>query len=157
MNENASVASHDLLELTAGLVAAYVSQNAVEASALPGIISSVHTALAGLIAANSEKPTGKPVPPVPIKKSVTPDYLISLEDGRQYKSLKRHLRGRGLTPAEYRAKWGLPANYPMLAPNYAARRSEIAKSMGLGRKPSSAKVKAGVPSKARGRGRGKAA
>jgi predicted transcriptional regulator len=74
------------------------------------------------------------VPPVSIKKSVTPDYLISLEDGRQYKSLKRHLSGRGLTPDEYRAKWGLPRQYPMVAPNYAAQRSELAKSLGLGRK-----------------------
>jgi predicted transcriptional regulator len=71
---------------------------------------------------------------VPIKKSVTPDYIISLEDGRRYKSLKRHLTGRGLTPAEYRAKWGLPHDYPMVAANYAAQRSELAKAIGLGRK-----------------------
>jgi predicted transcriptional regulator len=76
----------------------------------------------------------KPVPAVPIKKSVTPDYLISLEDGRRYKSLKRHLSGHGLTPAEYRRKWGLSNDYPMVAPNYAATRSALAKSMGLGRK-----------------------
>ncbi len=73
-------------------------------------------------------------PPVPIKKSVTTGYLISLEDGRQYKSLKRHLSGRGLTPDQYREKWGLPANYPMVAPEYAAKRSELARSLGLGRK-----------------------
>jgi predicted transcriptional regulator len=89
----------------------------------------------------------KPVPAVAIKKSVTPDYIISLEDGRQYKSLKRHLSGRGLTPAEYRTKWGLPHDYPMVAPNYAAQRSEMAKAIGLGRK----RVEPVVEVKTRGR------
>jgi predicted transcriptional regulator len=75
----------------------------------------------------------RPVPPVPIKKTVTPDHIVSLEDGRPYKSLKRHLSGRGLTPEHYRQKWGLPSDYPMVAANYAAQRSELAKSIGLGR------------------------
>jgi predicted transcriptional regulator len=80
----------------------------------------------------------KPKPAVPIKKSITPDYLISLEDGRRYKSLKRHLGGRGLTPDQYREKWGLASDYPMVAPNYAKQRSDLAKSMGLGRKAAEA-------------------
>jgi predicted transcriptional regulator len=104
----------------------------------------VHAALNGLGKPRTQE-VSRPAPPVPIRKSVTPDYLISLEDGRQYKSLKRHLAGRGLTPAEYRQKWGLPADYPMVAPNYAKKRSELARLSGLGRKsasPARAPVKA---------------
>src|SRR5215218_10780902 len=122
----------ELRELTSGIVSAYVRKNSLNVSALPELISSVYAALTGLIAPAPE--AEKPVPPVLIKKSVTPDYIISLEDGRQYKSLKRHLTGRGMTPDEYRTKWGLQRDYPMVAPNYAAQRSELAKSMGLGRK-----------------------
>jgi predicted transcriptional regulator len=124
----------ELRKLTSGIVSAYVGNNSLNASALPEIISSVYGALTGLLTPAAAREAEKPVPPVSIKKSVAPDYLISLEDGRQYKSLKRHLSGRGLTPDEYRAKWGLPRQYPMVAPNYAARRSELAKSLGLGRK-----------------------
>jgi predicted transcriptional regulator len=115
------------------------------------LIASIHTAIAGLSAPAPAPEAEKPVPAVPIKKSVTPDYIISLEDGRQYKSLKRHLTGRGLTPADYRAKWGLPRDYPMVAANYAARRSEMAKAIGLGRKPAEPVVEA------KPRGRRKAA
>ncbi|MGF3025563.1 MucR family transcriptional regulator [Methylobacterium aquaticum] len=122
----------DLYALAAGIVAAYVSNNAVPVSDLPDLIASVHGALAKL-GAPAEPEVIRPVPPVPLKKTVTPDYLISLEDGRQYRTLKRHLAGRGLTPEEYRQKWGLPPDYPMVAPNYAAQRSDLAKRSGLGR------------------------
>jgi predicted transcriptional regulator len=134
MDTETTSTNDELRELTSGIVSAYVSNNSLNVSALPELISSVYGALTGLLAPAPAPEAEKPVPPVSIKKSVTPDYLISLEDGRQYKSLKRHLSGRGLTPDEYRAKWGLPRDYPMVAPNYAAQRSELAKSMGLGRK-----------------------
>lgn len=100
---------------------------------MPDLISTIHAALAGM-GGESEGPAdiAKLIPPVSIKKSVTDDYLISLEDGKQYQSLKRHLSRRGLTPAEYRAKWGLPYDYPMVAPAYTRKRSELAKSIGLG-------------------------
>ena len=122
------------IELASDIVSAFVAKNAVAPSELPALIHSVHSALQG--AANGgAKPAEPPTPAVAVKKSITPDYLISLEDGRRYKSLKRHLRtSYGMTPEEYRAKWGLPADYPMVAPNYAKRRSELAKSMGLGQK-----------------------
>ncbi|WP_018261301.1 MucR family transcriptional regulator [Methylobacterium sp. WSM2598] len=125
--------------LASDIVSAYVTRNAVPPTALPELLSSVHAALRGLrhgVAAEPEKL----VPPVSIRKSVTPDYIISLEDGRQYKSLKRHLATRGLTPEQYRRKWNLPPDYPMVAANYAAQRSELAKSIGLGlkRRPAAA-------------------
>jgi len=133
--ENAATATdQNAVGLTTDVVAAFVSNNSISASDLPALISSVYASITGLTAPAPAPEAEKPVPAVPIKKSVTPDYIISLEDGRQYKSLKRHLTGRGLTPAEYRAKWGLPYDYPMVAANYAAQRSELAKSIGLGRK-----------------------
>ena len=112
---------------------------------------SVHASIAGLSTPAAAQEPEKPVPPVSIKKSITPDYLISLEDGKRYKSLKRHLSGRGLTPDEYRAKWGLQRDYPMVVPNYAAQRSELAKSMGLGRKRAEpvAEVKPGAVARPR--------
>jgi len=134
MNNEMPATGQNVVELTADVVAAYVGKNSISATDLPGLIVSVHGAITGLTASAAAPEAEKPVPPVSIKKSVTPDYLISLEDGRQYKSLKRHLSGRGLTPAEYRTKWGLPHDYPMVAPNYSAQRSEMAKSLGLGRK-----------------------
>ena len=122
-----------LIEMTADLIAAYVSKNHVRAAELPELISTVHASLAGMGSAPVAEPEpAKLVPPVSIKKSITDDYLISLEDGQRYKSLKRHLNVRGLTPEEYRLKWGLPVDYPMVAPSYAAKRSELAKSIGLG-------------------------
>ena len=124
-------ASADFPTLTADVVSAYVSHNAVRSADLPDLIASVHRALQGLSAPPQTQPE-KREPPVPIKKSITPDFLISLEDGRRYKSLKRHLAGRGLTPQAYREKWGLPLDYPMVAPNYAKQRSELAKALGLG-------------------------
>ncbi len=122
-----------LIEMTAEIIAAYVTKNHVRAAELPDLISTVHAALAGLgTPIEAEPEPGKLVPPVSIKKSITDDYLISLEDGQRYKSLKRHLSKRGLTPDEYRAKWGLPRDYPMVAPAYGRARSELAKSIGLG-------------------------
>ena len=134
MSSETTSASNNLVELAADVVSAYVSNNSVSSSALPEIIASVYGALTALTAPAPAPEAEKPVPAVPIKKSVTPDYLISLEDGRRYKSLRRHLGGRGLSPDQYRAKWGLSPDYPMVAPNYAKQRSELAKSMGLGRK-----------------------
>ncbi len=119
-------------ELTADIVSAYVAKNSVRPADLPDLIASVHAALQSATKPAENVEEAKPTPPVTPKKSITPDFLISLEDGRRYKSLKRHLRGRGLTPEEYRKKWGLPHDYPMVAPNYAKARSDLAKSMGLG-------------------------
>ncbi|MET2832218.1 MucR family transcriptional regulator [Mesorhizobium shangrilense] len=123
-----------MIELTADIVAAYVQKNAVPVSGLPDLIASVNSALSN-IGPPSRTPEPAPKPAVNPKRSVFPDYIISLEDGRQYKSLKRHLAtSHGLTPDEYRAKWGLAKDYPMVAPNYSATRSALAKSLGLGRK-----------------------
>ncbi|KUM25740.1 MucR family transcriptional regulator [Mesorhizobium loti] len=123
-----------LIELTAEVVSAYVSNNPVPVGDLPALIDRVHDALKSAGGGAAEKLEAL-TPAVPIRKSVTPDYIISLEDGKKFKSLKRHLSVHyGLTPDEYRAKWGLPSDYPMVAPNYAAARSSLAKSMGLGRK-----------------------
>ncbi|ACA20859.1 transcriptional regulator, MucR family [Methylobacterium sp. 4-46] len=121
----------DLIGLTADIVSAYVSNNSVPASEVAGLISSIHHSL-GQLVAPPEPEAEKPVPPIPIRKTVTPDHIISLEDGKPYKTLKRHLAGRGLTPDQYRQKWGLPPDYPMVAANYAAQRSELAKTSGLG-------------------------
>jgi predicted transcriptional regulator len=122
----------DLLDLTAHIVANYVGNNSAPVSDLPALIKSVHAALAGVTAPQAAAPEPK-TPAVPIKKSITPDAIICLEDGRKFKSLKRHLRTKyNLSPEEYRAKWGLPKDYPMVAPNYAEARSALAKSMGLG-------------------------
>ncbi len=133
---------NDITSLTADVVAAYVSNNPVPISDLAGLIEQVHRSLRTLgstAAVSSVEELQKPA--VPIRKSVTPDFIISLEDGRQFKSLKRHLSSHyGMTPDEYRAKWGLPADYPMVAPNYAASRSALAKKLGLGRKPKEIKA-----------------
>ena len=121
------------VKFAAEIVAAFVTNNSVQPSEIPALIDSVHAALRRLGTGAAPEPAERPVPAVPIKKSITPDYLISLEDGKRYKSLKRHLRtAYNLTPEQYRAKWDLPADYPMVAPNYAKKRSELAKSMGLG-------------------------
>ena len=122
-----------LIEITSEVVSAYLANNHVPSAELPSLIASVHGTFAGL--GQAPEPAVEPekaVPAVPVRKSVTDDYLISLEDGKQYRSLKRHLAGRGLTPAEYRAKWDLPHDYPMVAPAYARKRSELAKAAGLG-------------------------
>ncbi len=132
--EATATSDSKLVELAADIVSAYVTKNSVRTADLPELISSVHSALkhAGAPAASAE---GKAEPAVSIKKSVTGDYLISLFDGKKYKSLKRHLRTHhNMTPDQYRQHWGLPSDYPMVAPNYAKARSELAKSMGLGQK-----------------------
>ncbi|RUU25157.1 MAG: MucR family transcriptional regulator [Mesorhizobium sp.] len=135
MTEEAENNTDAIIELTADIVSAYVSKNPVPLGELPALIGQVHAALKGTVGGSPAEPEALK-PAVPIKKSVTPDYIISLEDGKKFKSLKRHLSTHyGLTPDEYRAKWGLPADYPMVAPNYAAARSALAKTIGLGRKP----------------------
>jgi len=123
----------NLIDLTADIVSAYVSNNTVASTDLPGLINEVYGALQRTASTASE-PEPEPLKPaVPVKKSVMPDYIICLEDGKKFKSLKRHLRTHyNMTPEEYREKWDLGADYPMVAPNYAAARSELAKKMGLG-------------------------
>ncbi len=122
------------IELAVEMVAAFVSNNSVPTSELPALIHAVHTAVARLAAGPESAPpqVEAKAPAVPIRKSITPDFLICLEDGKRFKSLRRHLTGLGLTPAQYREKWKLPSDYPMVAPNYAAQRSELAKKIGLG-------------------------
>jgi predicted transcriptional regulator len=124
--------NEELLDLTTSIVSAYVARNNVPRAGLADLIASVHASLGG----EPEAPAAAPlVPAVSIRKSVTPDAIICLEDGKSFKSLKRHLSSKyDLTPEQYRAKWGLPADYPMVAPAYAEARSALAKSMGLGRK-----------------------
>jgi predicted transcriptional regulator len=122
----------EILKLVTEIVSAYVSKNPVAAEDLPNVIKSVHATLGGFQGGEGAVPTRAPA--VPVKKSVTPDYIICLEDGRKLKMLKRYLRAQyDLTPEAYRAKWNLPADYPMTAPNYAARRSAFAKQSGLGK------------------------
>ena len=126
-----------LVDLTAKLVAAYVRNNAVPTADLPMLLNTVHAALSGAAIGNEETaiPSSSPVPAVNPKKSVTPDYIICLEDGKKFKSLKRHLRTSfDLTPEQYRKKWNLDPSYPMVAPNYAETRSRLARTLGLGRK-----------------------
>ncbi|HET6941254.1 MAG TPA: MucR family transcriptional regulator [Sphingomicrobium sp.] len=123
-----------LLTLTADIVAAHVSNNSVAVNDLPNLIQNVHTALSA-IASNGSAPEAKPEPKVSIRSSVKPDYIVCLEDGKKQKMLKRHLMtNHGMTPDEYRQKWGLAADYPMVAPNYAEQRRTLAKSIGLGTK-----------------------
>ena len=128
-------ASHDsVLEFAAQIVSAHVSNNSVQASALPDLIQQVYKALT--MVGSEPAPADKLEPAVPLKKSVFPDYIVCLEDGKKLKMLKRHLMtSYGMTPEAYRERWGLPSNYPMVAPSYAERRSALAKPIGLGRKP----------------------
>ena len=123
----------ELIELTAEIVAAYVGKNAVGTGDLPSLIADVHQALVRAAGNTEVIERDEFKPAVPVKKSVTPDYIICLEDGKKFKSLKRHLRTHyKMSPEEYRTKWQLPHDYPMVAPNYAAARSQLAKKMGLG-------------------------
>lgn len=123
------------LRLAAKVVAAYVGQNTLPPQQIPELIQSVYQAFQTVSAPEPEPATESLKPAVPIKKSITPEYIICLEDGKKLKMLKRHLRTNyGMTPEDYRAKWGLPADYPMVAPNYAEQRSQFAKQIGLGRK-----------------------
>ncbi len=130
-----AAADNDLIDLSADIVSAYVSHNALSLTDLPKLIADVHTALRNLKSPAAAEPAEELKPAVPVRKSVAPDFIICLEDGKKFKSLKRHLRTHyNLSPEEYREKWGLPADYPMVAPNYSATRSRLAKDNGLGRK-----------------------
>jgi predicted transcriptional regulator len=139
---DATGASNNLVELAADIVSAYVANNSVRPSDLPELINAVHSALK-TTGNQQNQPEAQPLTPaVSIKKSIGQDYIICLDDGKKFKSLKRHLRTKyGMTPEQYREKWGLPKDYPMVAPAYARARSELAKSMGLGqqRKKTAAK------------------
>jgi len=122
-----------VVDLTASIVAAYLSHNTTPASEIPALIGQVHAALTRISTGHPEPVTQPTKPAVAVKKSVTPDYIVCLEDGKKFKSLKRHLRAQyNMTPEQYREKWNLPADYPMVAPNYAVARSRLAKQMGLG-------------------------
>ena len=123
----------NFIELTAEIVSAYVSNNPVAAGDIPVLISQVHSALARVGGTSSDAPSEPLKPAVSVKKSITPEFIVCLEDGKKFKSLKRHLRTQyNMTPEQYRDKWSLGADYPMVAPNYAAARSQLAKQMGLG-------------------------
>ncbi|MBP7705091.1 MAG: MucR family transcriptional regulator [Caulobacter sp.] len=146
MAEPTDADTRELLDHTTEIVAAYVRRNNLAPSDLPRLIETVHATLGEIATGKTATQEAAPLKPaVPIRRSVTPDYLISLEDGQRYKSLKRHLSTKyGMTPDEYRAKWGLPKDYPMVAPNYAATRSALAKASGLGqggRKPAKRRAK----------------
>lgn len=159
-------AEADFIEMAADIVSAFVSHNSVPAGELPTLIQSVHGAIQKIAGAKIEEPVEQvKVPAVPIKKSIADDFLICLEDGKKFKSLKRHLRTQyNLSPSEYRDKWGLSGDYPMVAPNYARARSALAKEMGLGQQRKKAltasrpvAVEAAPPAepkKARGRPKG---
>ena len=123
----------EIIEMTADIVSAYVGNNTIGTGDLPALIQSVHRALANITGGAEPAEVAPKEPAVPIRRSITPDHLICLEDGRKFKSLKRHLRTHyDLSPEQYRDKWSLPSDYPMVAPNYAAARSALAKKMGLG-------------------------
>jgi len=131
MNEQMN--SSNFIELAADIVSAYVSNNTVAPSELTSLIHSVYAALSHIEDGSVEEPIEPQKPAISVKKSITPDFIICLEDGKKFKSLKRHLRTHyDMTPEDYREKWGLPADYPMVAPNYATARSALAKQMGLG-------------------------
>jgi predicted transcriptional regulator len=131
MSDNTS--GGKFIELTAEIVSAYVSNNSVPSGDLSALIGQVHSALSRVSGGYSEPASEPPKPAVSVKKSITPDHIVCLEDGKKFKSLKRHLRSQyNMTPEQYREKWGLAPDYPMVAPNYAAARSRLAKQMGLG-------------------------
>jgi MucR family transcriptional regulator, transcriptional regulator of exopolysaccharide biosynthesis len=126
-------ANGNFIELTTQIVSAYVSNNSVSAGDIPGLIAQVHSALTRVSGSANDAPSEPLKPAVSVKKSITPEYIVCLEDGKKFKSLKRHLRTQySMTPEQYRDKWSLSPDYPMVAPNYAAARSQLAKQMGLG-------------------------
>ena len=134
MSEEQTIDRSEILTLTSEIVSAHVSNNATRGDAVPELIQSVFDKLTAL--ASDEPAPTELTPAIPIRKSITDDYIVCLEDGRKLKMLKRHLMtAYGMTPEEYRARWGLKADYPMVAPNYAKKRQELAKKIGLGRKP----------------------
>ena len=131
MGDNTSGGTY--IELTAEIVSAYVSNNSVQAGDLSSLISQVHSALTRVSSGHADAPNEPLKPAISVKKSITPDHIVCLEDGKKFKSLKRHLRTQySMTPEQYRDKWSLAPDYPMVAPNYAAARSQLAKQMGLG-------------------------
>ena len=133
-NTTEEMSEQDVLRLSAGIVAAYVSRNPVQAGAISDVVRQVHGTLTGLSRPQPAAPAPRQKPAVPVSRSVQPDFIVCLEDGAKLKMLKRYLRSRyDMSPEEYRRKWGLAADYPMVAPNYAARRSDFAKKIGLGR------------------------
>ena len=145
--------SSDPTSLAAEIVSAFVARNSLPRAELPALIQSVHAALtknaSGAVTPDTAE-LAEPAAAVTVRESITPDYLICLDDGRKFKSLRRHLAGLGMTPEQYRAKWKLPDNYPMVAPNYAALRAELAKKIGLGqfrKSGGAAKRKLGRPAK----------
>lgn len=145
-----------LLDQTTMIVASFVAHNNVPRADLAQLIASTHAALGKLGGEAEPVPEAALIPAVPIRKSVTPDAIICLEDGKKFKSLKRHLSSKfAMTPEQYRAKWGLPADYPMVAPNYAEARSALARSMGLGRKATPIPVPAPEPTKVKRTARAK--
>ena len=128
-----SAATSNFIQLTAEIVSAYVSNNTVPSGDIPALINQVHAALTRVSGAPGEAPAEPLKPAISVKRSITPEHIVCLEDGKKFKSLKRHLRTQyNMTPEQYRDKWSLPADYPMVAPNYAAARSQLAKQMGLG-------------------------
>jgi predicted transcriptional regulator len=128
-----TASSATFIELTAAIVSAYVSNNSVPTADLPALIGQVHSALTRVSSGHGDTSSEPPKPAVAVKKSITPDHIVCLEDGKKFKSLKRHLRTQyNMTPELYREKWGLPPDYPMVAPKYAEARSQLAKQMGLG-------------------------
>jgi predicted transcriptional regulator len=146
--------NEEIVELTADVISAYVSNNPVPVSELPALIAQVHQSLSGLAGGAVAQPEEVQKPAVNPKRSVHDDYIVCLEDGKKFKSLKRHLSTHyDMTPEQYREKWNLPRDYPMVAPGYAAARSALAKKMGLGRKSKAAEMESPAPK----RGRKKAA
>ncbi len=147
--KDADEGEDSMLGLTTQIVSAYVSHNQIPLTEVPAMLRNVHAALAGLMGAPVAEINTNTKPAVPVKKSITDEFIICLEDGKRLKMLKRYLRSHyDMSPEQYRAKWGLPADYPMVAPNYAKQRSDFAKSIGLGR---------GAMPAQRGRKKGKAA
>ena len=133
MKEDSMDDKAELIEMTAEIVAAYVENNTISTTDLPTLIQSVHRALTSVSSGADTVEAAPKEPAVPVRRSITPDHLVCLEDGRKFKSLKRHLRTKyNMSPEDYRAKWGLAKDYPMVAPNYAKARSDLAKQMGLG-------------------------
>lgn len=130
--DSVDAAPADIMECASDIVSAYVSNNPIQSAELPDLIREIHATLTTLGSSNGAVHT--PEPAIPVKKSITDDFLICLEDGKKFKSLKRHLRSKyGMSPEEYREKWNLPYDYPMVAPSYARKRSALAKEMGLGK------------------------
>ena len=137
-DEKSTVSSESVLGMAANIVSSYVSHNALPADQIPELIKTVYTSLHGVQSPSAEIVEEAQKPAVSVRRSITPDYIICLEDGKKLKMLKRHLRTTyGMSPEDYRAKWNLPSDYPMVAPNYAKQRSEFAKKIGLGRKKAS--------------------